>query len=112
MTKNDLPPNLKEEFNLFVRFLKDNGIYHSFRKYMNDDYTGDMARRYSVFNDVGIFFIISKFGTTRYIISRMFIWDRTTEGYNYWLNLSTSYNFRLDEYKKRKASSKEKVKAH
>ena len=111
MTKNDLPPNLKEEFNLLVRFLKDNGIYHSFRKYINDDYTKNITGKYGVYSDKDIFFVISKFGTTQYIITRMFIWSRTTEGYNYWLNLSASYNFRLNEYKKRKTSSEKKNKA-
>lgn len=112
MKKSDLSEELKKEFNILTRFLKDNGAYMKFLRYLNDKHIVN-----NVTSGRDIFEMIIRNGTTTNIITLMITWDRTKEGYGFWQNLHYHYNkiigrYHYEQRKNNKASSQEKREAH
>lgn len=109
MNKSDLSEELKKEFNILTRFLKDNKAYASFLRYLREK---RVANSFLWVNNThhNIFDIITMYNTTYNIITVMITWDRTKEGYGFWQNLHYQYNKIIGRYhheqrKNNKASS-------
>jgi hypothetical protein len=109
MNKSDLNEELKKEFNILTRFLKDNEAYASFLRYLMDKRVSNNLvwvgkTRHNIFDMIAIR------GTTVNIISFMLTWNKTKEGYDFWQNLHSQYNkiiscYHHEQRKNNKASS-------
>lgn len=94
---------------LFYRFLKQNNLFHLYKKNMNNKIIQDDKRWYDInnINNVRAFSLLSN----------AFDWEETNENFNFWFIQSTKWKKIIREYydsieSNKKASYYYEVKAH
>lgn len=94
---------------LFYRFLKQNNLFHLYKKNMNNKIIQDDKRWYDInnINNVRAFSLLSN----------AFDWEETNENFNFWFIQSTKWKKIIHEYydsieSNKKASYYYEVKAH
>lgn len=65
---------MTKEYAIFIRRLKNNNIYHLWRREVNRQHFHEMIMFLSECNDLDNVFL-----------TRSIIWENTTQGYNFWL---------------------------
>ena len=97
--KKNAPFN--EDIKFFKRFLKENGVYSRYKRYIRDKKT---FNGYQKQHSSGWTFeeAVKDIGDIRFMITRLILWSNTKEGFEYWENLHRKlrreYNSRHPEY--------------
>lgn len=71
---------------LFIRFLKQNNIFHLYKKYIIKT---TLKKIYDMNN-----------AYCMYLLSQPFKWKNTNEGFDFWLNINNKWVEKLFEYNK------------
>ena len=93
--------NFNEDIKFFKRFLKENGVYSRYKRYIRDKKTFNGYQRQ---NGSGWTFeeAVKDIGDIRLMITRLISWSCTKEGFSYWeklhKKLKIEYNNRHPEY--------------
>ena len=85
----------KEKKRFLIRFLKENGLYSAYRRYIHSKKTYNVYQKETPnwsFDDCALSNDMSV------MISRLIVWDKTKEGYEFWHKLHLKFN---DEYRKK-----------
>ena len=79
----------------FFRFLKENGLYHSYYKYIHSRKTyNGFQKRYANWTwDM----CASCYGV-KSMISMLIAWDKTDEGYEYWADKHDKFQQKLNKW--------------
>jgi len=92
--KKDASPEEKERLNFLFRFLKENGVYHKYKKNINDkkiqnnyQYEYPNNSLIDCGNDNGF----------ENLITMLFVWDKTKEGYDFWYDIHTLFKKQYTE---------------
>lgn len=81
MFENVESEQLKKEIKFFFRFLKENGIYSAYKKYIFNPKTQNQYQKHHPNWSIRKCAISDG---TKKLITMLITWDRTKEGYDYW----------------------------
>lgn len=87
--------NYNERKKFFFRFLKDNGIYAAYRKYIFNPKTYNVYQ--TTTSNWSFDKCAEKYGMLC-MLSMLITWDETREGYEYWSKLNKKYK---EEFRKK-----------
>lgn len=95
----------KLEFKCLKRYLKNKGVFAAFKRNANNARIRNITRvgnhKYEGLDTIGVLSTAIKRADTLYIkgiISAMFVWDRTKEGYEFWSNINREYKIFRTKY--------------
>lgn len=80
--------NKKEIIIMFLRFLKDKGLYGRFKVYF---YASILNKRRTIFEFLSD-------GHPYYYISSSFYWDKTNEGQNFWRGVCKDWRYKIETF--------------
>ena len=103
----------KLEFKCLKRYLKECNVYSPFLRYVKMEGLRNITRfgypHYEGLDTIGVLSMAIKQENMLYIkniISAMFVWDRTKEGYEFWANINREYKIFRTEYLERAKNEK------
>lgn len=103
----------KLEFKCLKRYLKECNVYSPFLRYVKMEKLRNITRfgypHYEGLDTIGVLSMAIKQENMLYIkniISAMFVWDKTKEGYNFWYKINRDYITFRAEYLERAKNEK------